>query len=165
MADSDKYMESTRPKADLLGTTHSIQVPLPNVDVQIRCDDCGALIGVKLHDAVVPLTVNVGLGPDGLPLEIFVYGMPAGYHCVINAISRLLSCAWQNGVPLMRTIKMLLNQVEGGASVRWRPKNGGRSIAVRSIPDAVAKLLAREYLNPEQQEELGLVFTGAGEQG
>lgn len=81
---------------------------------------------------------------EGQPFEVFAIIGRAGSDVMAftEAIGRLISLALRCGVPL-RLIAEQLRGIGGASSAGFGPNR------VRSVPDAIGKLLQEHYLNPE----------------
>lgn len=105
-----------RPDGDLPSTNHSVHVPGPNG----------------------PETITVILGySDGALFEVFLRDAPNYQRATADGLARMVSVWLQAGGSIERVIDLLENQADP-----WTPllQEGG---AVKSLPDALAKLLKR----------------------
>jgi ribonucleoside-diphosphate reductase alpha chain len=84
---------------------------------------------------------------DGNPFEVFAIIGRAGSDVMAftEAIGRLISLALRCGVPV-RLVAEQLRGIGGASSAGFGPNR------VRSVPDAIGKLLQEHYLNPQPPE-------------
>lgn len=86
---------------------------------------------------------------EGKPFEIFCSIGKSGASIMAKAevTGRLASLALRNGVPIKEVIEQLLD-ISGGEARAWK------KTVIKSIPDAVGKVLSDLYLNPLATIEL-----------
>jgi ribonucleoside-diphosphate reductase alpha chain len=85
---------------------------------------------------------------DGKPFEIFCSIGKSGASTMAKAevTGRLASLALRNGVPVESVIKELLD-ISGGENRAWK------NYIIKSIPDAVGRVLSEKYLNKEVNKD------------
>ena len=80
---------------------------------------------------------------DNEPFEIFCHIGKSGASILAKAeiVGRLTSLALRYGVPLEEVVKQLVD-IRGEKQLPWK------DVVIRSIPDAVGKILKENYLCP-----------------
>ena len=79
---------------------------------------------------------------EDLPFEIFCTVGKAGSstQAKAEAVGRLVSLALRHDIPLVDIVEQLID-INGGNQIAWK------DTVVKSIPDAVGKVLKRRYLD------------------
>ena len=105
-----------RQGGDLVGETQTVPVPGPSGPVQIQ----------------------IVINRDGAsrPVEVFIHGVRGRDRSMTNALGRIVSLALAGGIPA-DAVSRTLSGIGGEDPPVWW--NGTQ---IRSIPDAVAKVLA-----------------------
>lgn len=78
---------------------------------------------------------------DGRPFEVFcVIGKSGGdVNAMAEVVGRLVSLALRNDIPINEVVKQLV-EISGVEHINWEGE------MIKSIPDAVGKLLRKNYL-------------------
>lgn len=118
---------------DLTGTTHKVPIPpVPPVPKAWHGPDAQ----LPQHHAYV--TIN--RDKAGAIVEVFLSTKRSdSMQGTVNALCRVVSAALQIGMPVEKVVKALRGQADGLPAVFWP----GRGV-VRSVPDALARLLEAE---------------------
>ena len=83
---------------------------------------------------------------DGLPFEVFLTIGKSGASILAKAevTARLTSLALRNDIPVAEVVKQLID-ISGSELMPYK------DMVIRSIPDALGKLLRDLYLTPDKQ--------------
>jgi ribonucleoside-diphosphate reductase alpha chain len=89
------------------------------------------------------------------PIEIFMSMGKSGqlFNVFGEALGRVISIALQHGVPLDSVIKTMKGIYSERATWTRFEETDNKPVQILSIPDALAKLLERYYLNDGKEEK------------
>ena len=104
---------------------------------------------IKFHDTPAFITLNFDNNDN--PKELFMNISKSGklIGAMSEALGRLLSLALYYNIPLDEIIKQL-EEIAGGDPIWHKFENTTKPMMIKSIPDAIAKLL-KQYLNKQIQ--------------
>ena len=86
---------------------------------------------------------------DGKPFEVFCTLGKSGSSIMAKAevVGRMSSLALRNGIHVKEVVDQLIG-IDGGNPIHWK------GALIKSIPDAVARVLKERYLDrPEEEDE------------
>jgi len=94
------------------------------------------------------LYIIVSENEEGQPLEVFALIGKCGGSTMAKAevTGRMVSLALRHGIPLEDIVKQLID-IGGGEPRGWK------KTVIKSIPDGVATILKRYYLNKDNSDD------------